>query len=76
MNKRKTKKKVKYIMFNLQKVNLAKDDVLLFRFSTDKWKPESIQQFSEWIRENVTQKFVFIPKDFEAVKVSEGDTNA
>lgn len=41
MNKRQHKKKIKYIIDNIQKINLKEKDLLVFKINTNKVRPET-----------------------------------
>ena len=76
MNKRQNKKKIKYIIDNIQIVNLKENEFLLFRYDQIKYRPQYIAELAEIISKNitgkiVTGKIVFIPNDLEMKKVSE-----
>ena len=71
MNKRQKAKKIKYIIDNIQTINLKENDFLLFRYNPIKYKPKYISDFAEIISKNTTNKIVFIPSDIEMKKVSE-----
>jgi len=71
LNKRQNKKKIKYILNNIQTINLKENEFLLFRFDTNKWKPKDLADFSQQISENITSKIIFIPSDLEMKKVIE-----
>ena len=69
MNKRKTKKKHKYIIENIQKFKLDEDETLLIRFDHNTWSIASINSFHEYIQEKLKCRVMFIPKEFELSKV-------
>jgi len=71
MNKRQNKKKIKYIIDNIQTVNLKENEFLLFRYDQIKYRPQYIAELAEMIRNDITGKIVFIPNDLEMKKVSE-----
>ena len=71
MNKRQNKKKIKYIIDNIQIVNLKENEFLLFRYDQIKYRPQYIAELAEIISKNITGKIVFIPNDLEMKKVSE-----
>ena len=71
MNKRQNKKKIKYIIDNIQTVNLKENEFLLFRYDQIKYRPQYIAELAEMIRNDSTGKIVFIPNDLEMKKVSE-----
>jgi len=71
MNKRQNKKKIKYIIDNIQTVNLKENEFLLFRYDQIKYRPQYIAELAEIISKNITGKIVFIPNDLEMKKVSE-----
>jgi len=71
MNKRQNKKKIKYIIDNIQTVNLKENEFLLFRYDQIKYRPQYIAELAEIISKNITGKIVFIPNDLQMKKVSE-----
>jgi O-succinylbenzoate synthase len=71
MKKRLLKKKVKYIIDNIQTVKLQEGEFLAFRFDTNKWSPAQMEQFAKYIKENVSTKVFFVPKDIDMRKVIE-----
>jgi len=71
MNKRQNKKKIKYIIDNIQIVNLKENEFLLFRYDQIKYRPQYIAELAEIISKNITGKIVFIPNDLQMKKVSE-----
>ena len=71
MNKRQNKKKIKYIIDNIQTINLKENEFLLFRYDQIKYRPQYIAELAEIISKNITGKIVFIPNDLEMKKVSE-----
>jgi len=73
MNKRQNKKKIKYIIDNIQTVNLKENEFLLFRYDQIKYRPQYIAELAEIINKNITGKIVFIPNDLEMKKVSEAE---
>ena len=70
MNKRQRKKRNKCIIDNIQKINLQEDDVLVFKFD-NQMTHEALERYAEYIKQNVSNKIIFIPKDTELVKVSD-----
>jgi len=71
MNKRQNKKKIKYIIDNIQTVNLKENEFLLFRYDQIKYRPQYIAELAKIISKDITGKIVFIPNDLEMKKVSE-----
>ena len=71
MNKRIRKKKINHAITNIQTLLLKEDEFLIFRFDTEKWSPESMDNFSKYIKRVVSEKVMFVPKDIEMVKVKE-----
>jgi len=71
MNKRQNKKKIKYIIDNIQTVNLKENEFLLFRYDQIKYRLQYIAELAEIISKNITGKIVFIPNDLQMKKVSE-----
>lgn len=71
MNKRIKKKKIKYIIDNIQKVNLQDNDTLIFRYNDEKYSLEAVSRFAQIISEQVTKKAIFVPKEWDMVKTCE-----
>lgn len=71
MNKRIHKKKMKFIIDNIQQVKLNENEFLIFRFDENKWKPDYMKLFAQYIKENVSNKVFFVPKDIEMIKGTE-----
>jgi len=71
MNKRQNKKKIKYIIDNIQILNLKENEFLLFIYDQIKYRPQYIAELAEIISKNITGKIVFIPNDLQMKKVSE-----
>lgn len=69
MNKRIKKKKVKYTVNNIQKLSLNSDEFLVFRFNTKDFRLDEIDKFSKIISARVSNKIVFVPIEFEMIKV-------
>ena len=53
MNKRQIKKKIKYIIDNIQTVNLKENEFLLFRYDQIKYRPQYIAELAEMIRNDI-----------------------
>ena len=69
MNKRKTKKKHKYIIENIQKFKLDEDEALLIKYNHNEWSRDTISRFYEHIQDKLNCKVMFVPKDFKLSKV-------
>lgn len=62
MNKRQNKKKIKYIIDNIQKLTLNENDMLIFKVNINKIKPNVAMKFAEFISEQIPDhKFILIP---------------
>ena len=70
MSKRQRKKRNKYIIDNIQKINLQEDDILVFKFN-NKMTHEALKRYAEYIKQNVSNKIIFILKNTELVKVTD-----
>ena len=68
MNKRQNKKKIKYIIDNIQTINLKENEFLLFRYDQIKYRPQYIAELAKMISNDITGKIVFIPNDLEMKK--------
>ena len=63
MNKRKTKKKHKYIVENIQKFKLDEDETLVIKFDRNKWSRDDISRSYEFIQKELTWRVIFVPKE-------------
>ena len=70
MNKRIKKKKFKYIIHNIQKFNLEDNECLVFKYDKKQIKVSEIANFADYIRDNISNKIIFIPKEMEVSKAS------
>jgi len=71
MNKRQNKKKIKYVIDNIQKVVLNDGEFLVFQY--DKSKYQDIAEMAKYIQKGLTTKVVFLPSDFEMKKVKDNN---
>ena len=71
MNKRIHKKKMKFVIDNIQQVKLREGEFLVFRFDPNKQSPQNIEYFANRVKENVSSKILFVPTDMQMIKASE-----
>jgi len=71
MNKRQNKKKIKYVIDNIQKVNLDEGEFLVFQYDKEKYRFQDIAEMAEYIKKGLTTKVIFLPSDFKMKKVKD-----
>lgn len=64
---------MKYVINNIQKINLTENDVLLFRYD-DKYNLESIKNFAYAVKKQLTNKFLFVPISWDIKKITEDES--
>lgn len=68
MNKRQNKKKLKYIIDNIQIVNLKENEFLLFRYNKNT-DYKTMSEFANYINRFLSKKAIFVPTEFEVKKI-------
>lgn len=71
MNKRQHKNKIKYIIDNIQTINLKENEVLLFKYDETKYNRETVVNFADFIKNQIAQKVLFVPISWDIKKISE-----
>ena len=61
MNKRQHKKKIKYIIDNIQTLNLKEDDILVFKVNIKKVGIREANMFLTYVKGSISNKLLLIP---------------
>lgn len=67
MNIRQKKKQKTIFIKELTRLNLSPEEILVFYFDPKTYRPESMDRFNEYVKKNISNKIIFIPKEFEMI---------